>query len=79
LRAGHADSKATLRWEPSQNGLFADWPQPAQSDGGASGQTERLTFRIANLEVAVNANRAIGVDSDLCWHSFDPNRSFSVP
>jgi hypothetical protein len=26
-RAGHTDSKPTLRCDPSQNGLFAEWPQ----------------------------------------------------
>lgn len=37
----------------------------AQADGGASGQTERLTGGIDDFEIAFDADRAVAVDRNL--------------
>jgi len=45
-------------------GLVCGVPAAAEPDGGPAGQTEGLTLRIKNLELAFDADGAVVIDGD---------------
>jgi hypothetical protein len=51
-------------------GLIGRLATAAESDGGASAETEFIAGWIVNLEIAFDEDGAVIFESDLCWHLF---------
>jgi len=49
-------------------GFIGGLAATAQSDCSPSGKSERVSLGIVNRELALDTNRAVGVDRDFRWH-----------
>jgi len=61
----HRIGETQALWAPSQNGLFADWPQRQRPMAVRPAQAEGTAFGIEDLEVALDSDRAVVVHDDL--------------